>query len=71
MNSGNSEPNPEVAKLADRRVKLERQLKETRQQLAVLIREDAERGVRQADIVRASKYTREQIRRICDTSKNN
>jgi predicted nucleotidyltransferase len=62
------EPNPEIARLAARRGRLETQLKEVRANLVDLIREDKLRGVRQVDLVKAAGLTREQIRRICEDS---
>jgi len=61
-------PSQEVAELAEQRVELEAALKDVRAKLAEIIRADAAAGVRQVDLVRDSRYTREQIRRICDTS---
>ncbi|HEX6872664.1 MAG TPA: hypothetical protein VF163_16325 [Micromonosporaceae bacterium] len=48
-----------------RRLKALHELEAAQRDLAEAIRADAARGVRQVDLVKATGYTREQVRRIC------
>lgn len=50
--------------LGDRRRRLQAELDEIRPQLVDLIRAAAAEGIRQVEIVRATGYTREMVRRI-------
>jgi len=54
----------ELRELGDRRQRLQAELDEIRPRLADLIRAAHAAGLRQVDIVRATGYTREMVRRI-------
>jgi hypothetical protein len=54
-----------LAKLGATRQRHERALQELRPQLVEEIRAAGEAGVLQAEIVRLTGYTREQVRKIC------
>lgn len=62
------EPSATLKAAARRRQKAVTELDAARANLADVIRTDAAAGVRQVDIVRATGYTREQVRRIVGQS---
>lgn len=61
---GHMEPSAALKAAARRRLRAAAELESARLNLADLIRADAADGVRQVDIVKATGYTREQVRRI-------
>lgn len=58
------EPSATLMSLAADRHRLAAELEDVRLSLAEAIRQEIAAGVRQVDVVRATGYTREQIRRI-------